>query len=66
MDMVKFRSAQRLLSTEHLGRTLSDFFSDKESLVMAQKAAQDYADSRDALLDYVWDKLDPLMPGRSA
>ena len=63
MNMVKFKSAQRLLSTEHLGRILTDFFSDKEALVTAQKAAQDYADSRDALLDYVWDKLDPLMPG---
>ncbi len=62
MEMISFNAAQRILSPEPIGDMIAEMFSNPENLSHFQKRAQDYANSRNALLDYVWDRLEPLMP----
>ena len=62
MSMIAFDAAQRILSPTKVGQAVSDLFSNPEDLAKAQKLAYDFAQSRDAVLDFVWDKLAPILP----
>jgi 3-deoxy-D-manno-octulosonic-acid transferase len=62
MSMIAFDAAQRILSPTVVGETVSELFSNPEKLARQQRLAFDYAKSRDAVLDFVWDKLTPILP----
>jgi hypothetical protein len=62
MSMIAFDAAQRILSPTMIGQSVSELFSDKEALTRQQGLAFDYAQSREAVLDYVWEKLAPILP----
>ena len=62
MSMIAFDAAQRILSPTMVGDAVSGLFSNSESLMRQQQLAFDYAESRNAVLDYVWDKLTPVLP----
>ena len=62
MSMIAFDAAQRILSPTMVGPAISELFSDSEKLARQQRLAYDYALSRNAVLDFVWDKLTPVLP----
>lgn len=62
MSMIAFDAAQRILSPIMVGDAVSDLFSNPEKLGRQQQLAYEYAQSRNAVLDFVWDKLTPVMP----
>ncbi len=62
MAMFAFNAAKRVLNPNDIGGIVSDLFSDRETLKSLQDNAMTYASSRDAVLDYVWAQLSPLMP----
>lgn len=62
MSMIAFDAAQRILSPTMVGDAVSELFSNPEKLKRQQRLAFDYAESRDAVLDFVWDKLTPVLP----
>ncbi len=62
MSMMSFDAAQRILNSDIIGKTITDIFADKEHLAKMRKTAHTYATSRDAVLDYVWEQLTPLVP----
>jgi len=59
--MISFDAALRLLSPNVIGKTITDIFSDKDRLLTMQETAKTYATGRDAVLDYVWAQLEPLL-----
>ena len=63
MPMFTFNAARRVLNPADIGPMISDLFSDPASLRELQSTAKAYASSRDAVLDYVWDQMKPLLPG---
>ena len=56
-SMIAFNAAERILSPNKVGNAVSDLFSNPEKLARQQQLAFDYAQSRNAVLDIVWDKL---------
>jgi len=62
MSMIAFDAAQRILSPMKVGQAVSDLLSNPENLARAQTLAYDFAQSRDAVLDFVWEKLTPVLP----
>ena len=62
MSMIAFDAAQRILSPTMIGQSVSELLSDKEALTRQQGLAFDYAQSREAVLEYVWEKLNPILP----
>ena len=62
MSMIAFDAAQRILSPNMVGDAVSELFSNPEKLARQQRLAWDYAQSRNAVLDFVWDKLTPILP----
>ena len=62
MSMIAFDAAQRILSPTMVGQSISTLFSNPQDLARQQKLALDYANSRSAVLDFVWDKLTPILP----
>jgi len=62
MSMIAFDAAQRILSPAIIGQTVTGILADKSRLTELQTTAQTYATGRDAVLDYVWEKLEPLLP----
>ncbi len=62
MSMIAFDAAQRILSPDMVGQAVSDLFSNPERLARQQRLAFDYAESRNAVLEFVWDKLTPILP----
>ena len=63
MEMISFDAVQRVLAPEPIGHMVADMMSDPMLHNGYMERAQSFADSRDALLDYVWDQLSPLLPG---
>jgi len=61
MSMIAFDAAQRILSPEDIGQTITHILADKKRLKEMQTKANTYASGRDAVLDYVWDRLTPLL-----
>ncbi len=62
MSMIAFDAAQRILSPAIIGETVTNLLSNKQALSDLQSKAKAYATGRDAVLDYVWDRLKPLIP----
>jgi len=62
MSMIAFDAAQRILSPTMVGHAVSELFSDPAALARQQSLALEYAQSRNAVLDFVWDKLAPVLP----
>lgn len=62
MHMMSFDAAKRILSPDLIAPALLELFSDSKALKSAQTDAQIYANGRDAVLDYVWAHLEPLIP----
>jgi hypothetical protein len=62
MSMIAFDAAQRILPPDMVGQAVSDLFSNPERLARQQRLAFDYAESRNAVLEFVWDKLTPILP----
>ncbi len=62
MSMISFDAAERILTPQEIGPRVSALISDKKALKVLSNRALEYAQSRDAVLDYVWDKLLPLIP----
>lgn len=61
MPMFAFNAARRILVPTEIGPKVSDLFSDPVALRDLQSTAKAYASSRDAVLDYVWDQIAPLI-----
>ena len=66
MGMFTFNAARRVLQPELVGPTVRDLFSDKDKLAELQFNARKFSNSRDAVLDYVWGRLEPLIPDASS
>ena len=62
MAMFAFDGADRILSPEELVPAVLKYMSDTKARKTKADAALEYAKSRDAVLDYVWKYLSPLMP----
>lgn len=62
MSMIAFGAAQRILSPNMVGKAVSDLFSNPQDLARQQQLAYDYAQGSNAVLDYVWEKLTPVLP----
>ena len=63
--MIAFNAAQRILNPDMIGQTVTQLLSDKDALQAAQQQALHFAQSRDGVLDAVWDALSPLLPKAS-
>ena len=63
MGLLAFDGAKRILKPENLAPTILAFMKDNKSRKKQADAALNYAKSRDAVLDYVWEHLEPLLPG---
>ncbi len=66
MSMIAFDAAQRILSPNVIGTSIIDILADKIRLAELQNLAETYATGRDAVLDYVWERLEPLLPERKS
>lgn len=65
-SMIAFDAAARVLSPDMIAPSVSQLFKDKTELKKRQKQALAFAQSRDAVLDYVWERLSPLVPQPSS
>jgi len=61
MSMFAFDAAQRILNPKMIGSVISNLLDDTDTLKSYQARAQDFAHGRDAVLDYVWNTLQPLI-----
>jgi len=61
-SMIEFGAAELILSPDMIGKAISDLFSNPEALAQQQRLAFGYAQSRNAVLDGVWEKLTPVLP----
>jgi len=66
MRMFAFDAAQRVLNPDMIAETVNGLFSDPDMMRYFQTQALDFAQSRDAVLDFVWDKLTPILPEKAA
>ncbi len=62
MSMMAFDGVKRILSAEELAPAVLKYLSDTKARKAKAEAALKFASSRDAVLDYVWERLLPLLP----
>ena len=62
MQMFAFDAAKRILVPNMVGSAVTELLSNPEKLAQQQRLAYEFAISRDAVLDYVWEKLSPILP----
>lgn len=62
MQMFAFDAARRILVPNMVGPAVTELLSNPEKLAQQQRLAYEFAISRDAVLDYVWEKLSPILP----
>lgn len=62
MPMFAFNAARRVLVPSEIGPVISEILADPAALAEMQNTAKTYAESRDAVLGYVWDHIAPLIP----
>ena len=62
MAMFAFDAADRILSPDELAPAVLNYMADTKARKTKADAALEYAKSRDAVLDYVWKYLSPLLP----
>ncbi len=65
MQMFAFKAAKRILAPNMVGQAVTELLSNPDKLTEQQQLAYDFAVSRDAVLDYVWEKLTPILPTTS-
>jgi len=63
MGLLAFDGAKRILKPENLAPAVLAFMKDTKARKKQADAALKYAQSRDAVLEYVWTRLEPLLPG---
>ena len=63
--MFAFNAAQRILSPDMIGQSVTSLLSSPEKLQGYQQQALHFAQSRDGVLDAVWDALALLLPERA-
>ena len=63
MGLMAFDGAKRILKPSDLPPAVLAFMKDTKTRNKQADAALTYAKSRDAVLDYVWEHLKPLLPG---
>lgn len=61
-DMFAFDAARRILAPNMVGEAVNELLSNPDMLGCYQSRALQFASSRDAVLDHVWAKLDPILP----
>ncbi|PHS37097.1 MAG: 3-deoxy-D-manno-octulosonic acid transferase [Robiginitomaculum sp.] len=61
MPMMAFDGVKRILSPDDLAPAVLKYLSDPKARKAKAKAALNFAESRDAVLDYVWQHLHPLL-----
>jgi len=66
MSMFAFEGVDRVLAPEELAPAVLKYMTDTKARKTKAEAALKYAQSRDAVLDYVWTQLAPLMPSHSS
>lgn len=64
-SMIAFDAASRILSPDMVAPSVSQLFGNKAELKKRQNQALAFAQSREAVLDYVWERLAPLLPQSS-
>ncbi len=64
MSMLAFDGVDRVLSPDELAPSVLKYMQDVKARNAKTQAALKYAKSRDAVLDYVWASLAPLMPNK--
>ena len=62
MQMFAFDAARRILAPNMVGSAVIELLSNPEKLARQQCLAYEFATGRDAVLDYVWEKLSPILP----
>jgi len=62
MSMLAYEGVDRVLSPDELAPTVLKYMTDTKARKAKAEAALKYAQSRDAVLDYVWTYLAPLLP----
>jgi len=62
MSMLAFDGVDRILSPDELAPTVLKYMTDAKARKAKAEAALKFAQSRDAVLDYVWTHLSPLIP----
>ena len=62
MQMFAFDAAQRILAPNMVGQAVNALLSNPEKRMEMQTRAYDFAISRDAVLDYIWEKILPILP----
>jgi len=62
MQMIAFDAAKRILSPKMVGSSVSELFSNSEKRAKMQTQAYEFVVSRDAVLDFVWGKITPILP----
>lgn len=62
MALLTYNACKRVSSHSELTPTIMSLLSDNEMRNTQTDAAHKYIQSRDAVLDYVWEQLDPLLP----
>lgn len=62
MALFRFDGATRILSEDELAPSVLKFLQDPKACKTQAHAALQYTKSRDAVLDYVWEQLAPLLP----
>ena len=61
MALLAFNGAKRILNNDDLAPAVIKLLGETKHRAARIKAAQQYAQSRDGVLDFVWEKLDPLL-----
>ncbi len=61
MAMLAFDGVKRILSPDELAPAVLKYLADPKARKAKANAALDFAQSRDAVLDYVWEHLHPLL-----
>ncbi len=62
MPMFTFDAARRVHTPQDIAPLVSTLLGDEAALKALQTNAQTYAESRDAVLNYVWEQIEPLLP----
>ncbi len=64
MSMFAFNAAERIFNPDMIAPALSHLFNNPDERLMRAQAALKFSQSRDEILDYVWDEISPLFKGR--
>ncbi len=66
MALLAFDGVVRILDPKNLGKTIVGLFADPDQRNALTQSAKTFAQSRDAVLDFVWAELSPYLPESAA